>query len=335
VERLRSLGIAVPGDGSDYGGAIVLGGLSITPWQLTEAYVALSRGGTHVPLAVVPAASIHTAPVMRASAALLTRDILEDASARREGFGDDLRALAPGEPFALKTGTSSGWRDAWTAVFDDRLTVLVWLGDPVGVPMRGVSGFQAAAPAAVRILAAARRRADADDVVRLATPNAPLVEVSVCAHSGLRAGPHCTHVLAERFVPGSVPAAVCDAHDASGHDVLAPRYASWVAHAHPSNVAVDTNAPAATGERLEIRSPSDGARLAVDRTRGDTVIPLRATLSDRGAVPAQWLVDGNPVSDGRWVARPGHHSIAARWNGLRSREVQVEVIAVGALRAAR
>ncbi|MEI8254760.1 MAG: hypothetical protein WCJ30_03725, partial [Deltaproteobacteria bacterium] len=243
----------------------------------------------------------------------------------RDGFGADLVDLAPGAPFALKTGTSSGWRDAWTVVFDDRFTVLVWLGDPAGVPMRGVSGFAAAAPVAVRILAAARLRAEADGVVAVVPERRSLSESHVCARTGLRAGSRCTHVVSERFVPGTVPAAVCDAHDANGDDVLAPRYADWVARSRPTGVTIGA---ASEVTSVEIRSPRDGARLAIDRARGDTVIPLRAIASGRGAVPAQWEVDGRAVPEGRWVARAGEHRVVAVWNGVRSAEARVTVEAL-------
>ncbi len=323
VQRLRDVGIHVPGRASDYGGAIVLGGLSVAPWDLAEAYVTLARDGEHIPLSVTPGEHTRPERVMRAAAAALTRDVLADASARRDGFGADLTDLAPGGAFSLKTGTSSGWRDAWAVVFDDRYTVLVWIGDPAGVPMRTVSGFAAAAPAAARILAAARSRGRPDTAPAQVAESGALTESLVCARTGLRAGPRCTHVVRERFVPGTVPAAVCEAHDVHGHDVLAPRYAAWVDRTRPAGVTVGTGGAVTA---VEIRSPGDGARLAIDPSRGDTVVPLRATAPARGVVPAQWEVDGRSLPDGRWVASAGQHRIVAVWNGVRSAEANVTVV---------
>jgi membrane peptidoglycan carboxypeptidase len=105
---------------------------------------------------------------MDAAAAAMTLDVLRDPAARRQGFGDDLVALAPGVTFALKTGTSSNWRDAWAAVSSSRFTVVLWLGDPASAPMAQVSGFEAAAPTAVRVLAAAERLAPEVPPVRVA-----------------------------------------------------------------------------------------------------------------------------------------------------------------------
>ncbi|MEI8258600.1 MAG: transglycosylase domain-containing protein, partial [Deltaproteobacteria bacterium] len=76
VQRLRAAGITVPGRASDYGGAIVLGGLSVAPWDLAEAYVTLAREGVHVPLSLTPVARLRPERVMNAAAAALTRDVL-------------------------------------------------------------------------------------------------------------------------------------------------------------------------------------------------------------------------------------------------------------------
>ena len=58
---------------------------------------------------------------MDSVAATLIIDILSDPRARADAFGDDLSFLFDDELFGLKTGTSSGWHDAWTAVFTDHL----------------------------------------------------------------------------------------------------------------------------------------------------------------------------------------------------------------------
>ena len=47
---------------------------------------------------------------------------------------------------AFKTGTSYGYRDAWSVGFDGRLTIGVWVGRPDGAPVPGLVGRTAAAP---------------------------------------------------------------------------------------------------------------------------------------------------------------------------------------------
>ena len=47
---------------------------------------------------------------------------------------------------AFKTGTSYGYRDAWSVGFDGHMTIGVWVGRPDGAPVPGLVGRTAAAP---------------------------------------------------------------------------------------------------------------------------------------------------------------------------------------------
>src|SRR5437870_5299593 len=53
---------------------------------------------------------------------------------------------AAGGRIAFKTGTSYGYRDAWSVGFDGRRTIGVWVGRPDGAPVPGLNGRAAAAP---------------------------------------------------------------------------------------------------------------------------------------------------------------------------------------------
>jgi penicillin-binding protein 1C len=53
---------------------------------------------------------------------------------------------APRNRIAFKTGTSYGYRDAWSVGFDGRMTIGVWVGRPDGAPVPGLIGRNAAAP---------------------------------------------------------------------------------------------------------------------------------------------------------------------------------------------
>lgn len=232
VERLRALGLTVPREADHYGPGIVLGGLDVAPLALAQAYLTLARGGTRVPISwTTRTGPLPGVSVMAPEATALTWGVLSDEGARARGFGRSLRELSPEAPFALKTGTSSRWRDAWCAVADDRFTVLVWLGDPRGSPMSGVSGFEAAAPTAVRLLSASRA----------ALPRWP----------SWRTRPAAT----------IEPAASADDEGA-----LDARYESWIDRARPAHLRVDrstlTSAPA-------VLDPPSGRTLLLPR--GDSI----------------------------------------------------------------
>ncbi len=262
VRRLDALGLSGLDHAARYGAAIVLGGADVRPDELADAYVTLARGGTRVPLSLAPSPAVEPVDVMRPGPARVTADILEDAGARREAFGDDLRALFGPGVFGLKTGTSTGWRDAWTAAFTDSVTVVVWLGDPAGHRMGGLSGFEGAARPAVRILAAARERAEVLGVRSATSERPPLARARICAATGFLAGPRCAHTLEERFLHGTVPTRTCDAHRENGAVALSAQYASWIERAHPSGYVL-AEAPAQEGTP-RIEHPEDGARLLID-----------------------------------------------------------------------
>lgn len=316
VDRLRALGVRELEGADRYGGAIVLGGADVSVVELAEAYATLARGGSHVALSFDGRGD--GAPVMDATAAALTTDVLRDRAARRSAFGDDLWDLF-GEPFALKTGTSTGWRDAWTAAYTDEVTIVVWLGDPAGRPLRGLSGFEGAARPAVRLLAAAHRRLDALGIAPVVREPPSLSRARVCALTGALAGPRCAHTLEERFAHGTLPAHVCDAHRADGAVELPGRYARWVAATHPAGFALAASR-AATGTP-RIAYPEDDARLLV---REGSQVPLRATVGEE-TVPARWEVDGAPLDGDRWAPAEGTHVLIARVGEGASAPVTVHV----------
>jgi penicillin-binding protein 1C len=123
--------------------AVGLGGVGISLRDLTEAYAALARGGMPVALRdgvadkpIVPTAEAGS-PVLEPMAAWYVSDILAGTPPPVNG--------SPGR-IAYKTGTSYGYRDAWSVGFDGRHTVGIWVGRPDGSPVPGLSGIMTAAP---------------------------------------------------------------------------------------------------------------------------------------------------------------------------------------------
>jgi penicillin-binding protein 1C len=328
VERLRALGFHLPEGASHYGAAVVLGGADVTALELARAYVTLARGGTSVPLSYVPVRRVHATPVMHADATALTWDVLSDPATRADAFGQSLLDLTGGRPFALKTGTSSNWRDAWAVAATRRVTVLVWLGDPSGTPMHGVSGFEAAAPTAARILAEAERLEHRFE--EAVPPPNHLVTVTVCAHSGLRAGPRCPHATTEAFRPGSVPLETCHRHDAEGRYLLDARYADWFARRHPAEMTLALPSPTHTvtvaGTAPTVLEPRDGTRWLLDPTRALPTVSLRATFHGNTGYGVRWEVDGVALPNDRWTVSPGTHTVVAVLGALRSAPATVTVL---------
>jgi penicillin-binding protein 1C len=69
----------------------------------------------------------------------LIANILSDAWARRLEFGANSVMNMPVQT-AVKTGTSTDYKDAWVAGFNDRYVVGIWMGNLDRTSMNGVTG---------------------------------------------------------------------------------------------------------------------------------------------------------------------------------------------------
>lgn len=319
VSHLRSLGFRLPRAASDYGSAIVLGGAEVSPIELARAWSTLARGGTLPTLSFLLRTDAQPGQfVMLRGAAEQTWRVLSDPFLRRMGFGDDLSRDGPPGQFAIKTGTSSQWRDAWAAASTRRHTVVVWLGDPWGSPMASVSGFTAAAPLAARILAAAERLSGAPPPV---ITEARFVNARICTWSGLRAGPSCRHTLDGQFLPNQIPTTVCSSHDADGTNLLDARYFRWIERHHPPNVRA--RASQSSPRELAIEAPADGTQLLIDPLGSSVSISLRSNRTN-----ALWRIDGRPHPGSRWRLSLGEHTLVAFAGTSQSAPVRVTVASV-------
>jgi penicillin-binding protein 1C len=130
-------GLVLPKDEAP-GLAMGLGGVGVTLQDLVQLYSGLARLGTTRPLREIakdePRDSLR---LMDQVAAWQVGNVL---------IGTPPPENAAHNRIAFKTGTSYGYRDAWSVGFDGRLTIGVWVGRPDGAPVPGLVGRTAAAP---------------------------------------------------------------------------------------------------------------------------------------------------------------------------------------------
>ncbi|MGE0749308.1 MAG: penicillin-binding protein 1C [Variibacter sp.] len=120
--------------------AMGLGGVGVTLKDLTMLYAGLARLGTTVPLIERVADRVKARPPQR---------LLDPVAAWQVGnvlIGAPPPENAVGGRIAFKTGTSYGYRDAWSVGFDGKHTIGVWVGRPDGAPVPGILGRTTAAP---------------------------------------------------------------------------------------------------------------------------------------------------------------------------------------------
>jgi len=212
-----------------YGLGLVLGNPEVKLIQLAAAYACLANGGLFRPARLLldrpPAQEVR---VFSAQAGYIISHILADPAARAISFGGS-QALRPPYRVALKTGTSTNYRDGWCLAYTPDHTLAVWAGNFDGRPTRGLSGASGAGPIAADILAELHPSSGPPAFVR--PPG--VSEAWVCAASGLKPSRHCPHLRRELFIRGSEPRRECALHRADGWAVHLPTpYAEWLHQRH-------------------------------------------------------------------------------------------------------
>ena len=200
LERLHAVGItSLTQHPEFYGDGLALGNGEVSLYEMAQAYTALARGGRYQPLMLLtddpaprPEVSVFTPAV-----STLIANILADPDARMLEFG---RGLQFPVETAIKTGTSTDYRDAWAIAFDYRHTIAVWMGNLDGSAMDGVTG--AVGPAMVlRSLFSELNRNQDTQALALSRD---LILAKICRRDGRLADAACDSTT-EWFVPGTVP----------------------------------------------------------------------------------------------------------------------------------
>src|SRR5262249_11312123 len=104
-------------------------------------------------------------------------------------------------PIAWKTGTSWGFRDAWSVGLIGPYVLAVWIGDFSGEGNPAFIGLQAAAPLFFRIADGLVAREKSLASFRRKPPRG-LTRVEFCPVSGQLPGPHCHEHRTGWFIPG-------------------------------------------------------------------------------------------------------------------------------------
>lgn len=285
--RLRDLGMnSLNADVDFYGDGLALGNGGITLFELTQAYSTLARHGQFQPLSLLfqqtpePARKIFSPEISS-----IIADILSDSDARRLEFGRGALLRFPVQT-AVKTGTSSDYRDAWAIGFNHRYTVGVWLGNLDQQPMANVSGSTGAA-LVLRAVFAELNRYDTTQPLYL-SPR--LVKREICRHTGQLSQADCPS-RSEWFVAGTEP--------------------------HSETVPVITpNFP----DTVQLQQPTPDLQLAMDPRIPDELEAFPFILPEQTqAQKVEWLVDGEIVGvtpenikQYLWTVQRGQHHVQAR-----------------------
>jgi penicillin-binding protein 1C len=331
-----------------YGLGLAIGGMPVTLEQLVRAYTVFPQEGRLGDL-IWYEGQPRNPPrrMLTEETARIITLMLSDPLARLPSFAR-MGSMEYPFPAAVKTGTSSRYRDAWTIAYTKRYLIGIWIGDPDFQPMNHLTGSWSAAELAQQVLL----RFHYDQTQGLMDFGFPsprgFQPVRICALTGMLATRACDHVVEEWFRPGAGPVDYCRAHVLLAIDRrdnlpatpltppeftevrsfvdLPPQYAEWAAANRlprlppPRKRAPIIDAEASTQTiHVTITAPENDLRLL----RDPETPAENASLALKAAVSPQvpqivWYVDREPFQlveypySARWIAQPGEHIFQAR-----------------------
>jgi penicillin-binding protein 1C len=343
---------------SHYGLGLVLGNAEVSLEELAMLYTALGNHGLLRPLRMrvesINMAKSDGARVLSEEASFMTLDMLATNPRPDRGVID------PSErhKVAWKTGTSWGFRDAWSVGLFGPYVLGVWVGNFSGESNPAFVGVQAAAPLFFEIV----------DSVLAADPRLPPLplqvpskakRVEVCAVSGGLPTAHCPHKKKTWFIPGRSPIEPCSVHravtidEASGRRICGPPHGPtrtevfefWssdmtrlFAAAGLPRRPVPRAAPgcedgeSGDGRAPRITSPLRGVTYTLRQGREAGERIALSAVTDGGASEVFWFVDDRYVGKARsgsplfYSPAPGAYLVRAVDDLSRSdaRELRVE-----------
>ena len=328
LDRLHQLGFShLTQPPEHYGLGLTLGSGEVSLWELAQAYLTLARQGKGTALRVRSTESNQSIPNSALqtpnspSTWLLVTDMLSDRHARARAFGVDSLLALP-FPAAVKTGTSSDYRDTWTVGFTTNYTVAVWVGNFDSAPMQKVSGVMGAAPLWNRIMLHLHEQQEPKPF------QAPtgLVQRPICAVSGARPTPACPAVVQEYLFPEDVAAYEREGDrffpkvQGDPQFKLPAEYNEWLAR-QPKN------AIGSTKMGLRIVSPRNGDVFMMGKEDASQRLEFRLVGSSKAVT--EWRLNDKSLAASAsnsffWKPQPGTWTLQVK-QGQKSDQIQFEV----------
>lgn len=214
---LKRAGVALTAAEAHYGLALALGGGEVTMEELLRLYAVLPNRGFLRPLRFLQAdpPSLDAERLLSAEASFMVLDMLRQNPRPDEVI---LQGLAHGKPVSWKTGTSWGFRDAWTVGVFGPYLLAVWVGEFDGRSNPAFVGARAAAPLFFRMVDTLSALPAYVEPAAVQPPN--LVRVEVCTASGDLPNADCPARSRTWFIPGVSPIRLSQVHRKLAVDAL-------------------------------------------------------------------------------------------------------------------
>jgi penicillin-binding protein 1C len=301
-DYLKTWGFHFPESFDSYGAGFILGNAPVRLVELAGAYAALARGGEFWAPSLTAKNPRETRRLASPEACAIIADILSDNRARTASFGPSSPLNLP-KRTAVKTGTSSRFRDGWCVGFNRDHTVAVWAGTLDGRPMPELLAVRSAAPvwaAMMRSLYAA-----GDQPWPNLEESSSLHAKDVAAETGLLPRPN-EPAVREWFLPGTEPVAQASQMSVDGILRWPSEYHTW--SAGPQNAV----GPAVQPEALKILFPKDGATFSYNpaMSSAQQMLPLQSSSPE-----CEWFLNGKKIEQPMVPLERGAWTVSAKARG--------------------
>lgn len=204
---LKSCDITGLKNRNHYGLSLVLGSAEVTMEELIKLYSLLANMGVYQKIKYRgEEKSSKPKPMISKEACFMTLKMLEKNPSPLQ-YRPSVSKQAP---VAYKTGTSIGFKDAWSVAVFDRYVACVWVGNFDGQGNPAFLGRKIAAPLLFSII---------DDILSTKTdflqpsrPSDKVRQIEVCAVSGDLPNEHCPRTKLSWYIPGVSPIHKCKIH---------------------------------------------------------------------------------------------------------------------------
>lgn len=206
-DLLKHAGVSRLSGESHYGLALALGGGEVTMEELVTMYAMLANRGVLQPLGYRTNRETYIPQrLLSEEASYMVLDMLQ-----QNPRPDVISSARADVRVAWKTGTSWGFRDAWSVGIFGPYVLVVWIGNFDGEGNPAFIGAQAAAPLFFRMIDAVQATQPHLAEPGFAYPS-NLIQVEVCAASGDLPNSYCPLRSKTLFIAGKSPIRVSDIH---------------------------------------------------------------------------------------------------------------------------
>lgn len=309
-----------------YGISVALGGAEVSMFELADIYATMANLGMRYDIITnTDTPRGDGKQILTPEAFFITLDMLARQSTPTKNI-----------PFARKqtetlrhywkTGTSSSFRDAWTAGIFGDFVLVVWVGNFDGTPNNAFSGAKAAAPIYFSLTETVEKYYAANGAPlhnnNFMRDNLNISEIEMCDGVGGLAGKYCPKTVRAYFIPGKSPIETSSVYRAVPIDnatgLRACTYDATTTHMavfefwdaeyldmfRRAGITRNTPPPFMPGCDLDdivetraapvITSPLDGTRAVIVSDKNHETVAFQA-VSDMAAAKIFWFLDDEMI----------------------------------------